>query len=244
MFAEDEARLLLSEARSAERLAAWVDQRVDGRPLEQILGWAEFAGLRMAVEPGVFVPRRRTEWLAEQVARLVRDGARLAVDLCCGVGAVGAAGRRTADEPGRVHWHAVDIDPAAVRCARRNLPADAQVLRRRPVRAAAGLGARPGRPSSPQTRPTCRPSEIALMPPEARLHEPAVALDGGDDGLAVQRRIVAEAPQWLAPGGSLLIETSRAQAAGTAAAFLAAGLRPRITTCDALDATVVVGSLP
>ncbi len=56
---------------------------------------------------------------------------------------------------------------------------------------------------------------IALMPPEARLHEPGVALDGGPDGLDVQRRVVREAGSWLAPGGRLLIETSVAQASLT-----------------------------
>jgi hypothetical protein len=60
VFAEDEARLLSSTAQTPEQLAAMVDRRVAGVPLEQVLGWAEFCGLRIAVEPGVFVPRRRT----------------------------------------------------------------------------------------------------------------------------------------------------------------------------------------
>jgi release factor glutamine methyltransferase len=87
-------------------------------------------------------------------------------------------------------------------------------------------------------------AEIALMPPEARLHEPAAALDGGADGLEVQRRIISEAPGWLAPDGSLLIETSRAQATRTAAACSDAGLLAQITTCDERGATVVIGCLP
>ena len=74
------------------------------------------------------------------------------------------------------------------------------------------------------TRPTCRPSEIALMPPEARLHEPLVALDGGPDGVGIHRRVAAQAPVWLAPGGRLLIETSDRQAPLTSAAMAAAGL--------------------
>jgi len=240
VFAEDEAQLLLEGARTPEQLASWVEQRADGRPLEQILGWTSFAGLRIAVEPGVFVPRRRTEWLAEQAIRLVEAGSRVAVDLCCGAGAVGAA---VAAVTGQVEWHAVDIDAAAVRCARRNLPREAHVyqgdlfaplpsrLRGRVDLVAANA-------------PYVPTAEIALMPPEARLHEPAAALDGGPDGLDVQRRIAAEAPRWLAPGGTLVIETSRAQATGTAAACSEAGLRPQITTCDELGATVVIGSQP
>ena len=64
------------------------------------------------------------------------------------------------------------------------------------------------------------------MPPEARLHEHHVALDGGADGLDLHRRVAAGAPAWLRPGGTLLIETSRRQAEGTAAACADAGLRP------------------
>jgi release factor glutamine methyltransferase len=82
------------------------------------------------------------------------------------------------------------------------------------------------------------------MPPEARLHEPLVALDGGPDGLEVQRRIAAAAPRWLAPGGHLLIETSERQAELTAAAMTSAGLVPRLVQDADLDATVVVGTAP
>ena len=85
---------------------------------------------------------------------------------------------------------------------------------------------------------------IALMPPEARLHEPRVALDGGADGLDVLRRVAAAAPRWLAPGGHLLIETSAHQAPLTVAAFTRHGLTARSASSDELDATVVVGTAP
>ena len=68
-----------------------------------------------------------------------------------------------------------------------------------------------------------------------------MALDGGADGLDVQRRVAAAAPRWLAPGGHLLIETSERQAPLTAAAVAAAGLVPRVERSDELDATAVVG---
>ena len=71
-------------------LAGMVDRRVAGLPLEHVLGWAEFCGLRIAVDPGVFVPRRRTEFLVEQALALA-GGRAVIVDLCCGSGAVGAA---------------------------------------------------------------------------------------------------------------------------------------------------------
>jgi release factor glutamine methyltransferase len=82
------------------------------------------------------------------------------------------------------------------------------------------------------------------MPPEARLHEPRVALDGGPDGLDVQRRVVAVAPRWLAPGGHLLIETSERQAPHTEEAFVRHGLLARVACSDELGATVVIGTMP
>lgn len=81
------------------------------------------------------------------------------------------------------------------------------------------------------------------MPPEARLHEPRMALDGGGDGLDIQRRVAAEAPRWLAPGGHLLVETSERQAPETVEAFEGAGLKARVTHDNDLAATVVIGRL-
>src|SRR5215813_3530505 len=118
VFAEDEARLLMTAARTPAELEVMVGQRAAGRPLEQVLGWAEFCSLRIAVAPGVFVPRRRTEFLVRQAGALARPGA-VIVDLCCGAGAIGAALAAAVD---RAEVHAADIDPAAVRCARQNLP--------------------------------------------------------------------------------------------------------------------------
>src|SRR6266566_4798700 len=118
VFAEDEARLLIAAARTPAELDAMVGQRVAGLPLEQVLGWAEFCGLRITVAPGVFVPRRRTEFLVRQAVALARPGD-VIVDLCCGAGAIGAALAAAVEG---VEVYAADIDPAAVRCARRNLP--------------------------------------------------------------------------------------------------------------------------
>ena len=81
------------------------------------------------------------------------------------------------------------------------------------------------------------------MPSQARLHEPRVALDGGVDGLDVQRRVIAAAPQWLAPGGYLLIETSGHQAPQTAEAFARHGLSPQMAGSVEMEATVVTGTL-
>ena len=83
---------------------------------------------------------------------------------------------------------------------------------------------------------------IALMPSEARTARAAVALDGGEDGLDVLRRVADGAPAWLATGGSLLVEISEAQAPQALAAFARAGLAPRVARSEELDATVVIGT--
>ena len=146
VFAEDEAALLIEAASTPAGLVTMVDQRVGGLPLEQILGWAEFHGLRIGIEPGVFVPRRRTEFLVDQALALAGP-APVVVDLCCGSGALGAA--VIASVPG-AELYASDIEPAAVRCAGRNLGANGRVLRGKPVRTAAGVAARSGRSAARQ----------------------------------------------------------------------------------------------
>lgn len=236
MFAEDEAALLV-EAAGADGAALdrLVAARVAGRPLEQLLGWVSFHGLRIAVEPDVFVPRRRTELLVRLSRPLLRPGSVL-LELCCGAGAVACA--LAAEVPG-LQVHAADLSAAAVRCARRNLP-NASVYQG-DLYAPLPLALR-GRVDVLVANAPYVPTEaIALMPPEARDHEPRLALDGGPDGLDVQRRLIAGAADWLAPDGWLLIETGRAQAPVTAAAMSAAGLTARIETDDDLDATAVLG---
>ncbi|MBB5953554.1 release factor glutamine methyltransferase [Saccharothrix tamanrassetensis] len=237
VFAEDEAALLVEAADTAAALAASVDRRVAGLPLEQVLGWAEFRGLRIAVEPGVFVPRTRTGFLVEQAVPLARAGA-VVVDLCCGTGAVGAALAAVAS----VELYAADVDPAAVRCARRNL--DPARVFEGDLYAALPAALKGRVDVLVANAPYVPTAAIGTMPPEARDHEPLVALDGGRDGLDVQRRVIAEAPAWLAPGGALLVETGERQAAGTVAAFGRAGFATTVARSDDVDATVVVGTTP
>ncbi|WP_309110927.1 putative protein N(5)-glutamine methyltransferase [Saccharothrix sp.] len=235
VFAEDEARLLTEAAPSPAELEAMVDRRVAGLPLEQVLGFAEFRGLRIAVDPGVFVPRQRTAYLVELAVPLAEPGA-VVVDLCCGAGALGAA---VADAVPGVEVYAADLDPAAVRCARRNLPADR--VFEGDLYAALPADLRGRVDVLVVNAPYVPTDAIALMPPEARDHEPLVALDGGADGLDVQRRVAAGAPEWLVPGGALLLETSDRQAPSTLAAFERAGFTARVERDDEVGATVVVG---
>jgi len=238
VFAEDEARLLMSAAQTPAELDVMVGQRAAGLPLEQVLGWAEFCGQRIAVAPGVFVPRRRTEFLVRQAEALARPGA-VIVDLCCGVGAIGAALAAAVD---RAEVHAADIDPAAVRCARQNLPGGRVYQGDLYDALPAGLHGRIAILAA--NVPYVPSGEIAFLPPEARAHEPRAALDGGADGLDVLRRVAAGAVAWLAPGGHLLSETSERQAAGAAAVLTASGLTAWITSSAELTATVVIGARP
>jgi release factor glutamine methyltransferase len=240
VFAEDEARLLVASAATPAELSAMVERRVAGQPLEHVLGWAEFLGLRIAVDAGVFVPRRRTEFLAGEAIALARAGA-VVLDLCCGSGAVGAA--LAATVPG-IELHAVDIDAAAVRCARRNLAEAGGRVYRGDLYEPLPATLR-GRVDVLVANAPYVPTEsIGLMPPEARLHEPRVALDGGPDGLDVLRRVADAAPAWLAPAGYLLVETSARQAPGTVEAVAAAGLVPRVVAAPERGATVVVATAP
>jgi release factor glutamine methyltransferase len=237
VFAEDESRLLVSAARTPDELDAMVQRRAAGLPLEQVLGWAEFCGLRIAVAPGVFVPRRRTEFLVRQAAALARPGEVIA-DLCCGVGAIAAALAAVVD---RAQVYAADIDPVAVQCARQNVPGHVyQGDLYEPL--PAGLRGRVG--VLVANVPYVPTGEIGFLPPEARLHEPLAALDGGADGLDVLRRVAAGAPGWLAPGGHLLIETSEGQAPLAGAAFAASGLTVRVVSSADQGATVIIGGRP
>jgi release factor glutamine methyltransferase len=263
VFAEDEALLLVSSAATDAELTAMVGQRVAGLPLEQILGWAEFCGLRIAVEPGVFVPRRRTEFLVRQAIALGWQSAQpdtpvVVLDLCCGTGALGlavarglshgqghrvhTAGGRHPDTLQHAEVHAADVDPVAVRCAQLNLaPVGGQVYQ--------------GDLFSPLPEtlrgrvdlltanvPYIPSGEIELLPPEARLYEPQATLDGGGDGLDLLRRVAAAAPHWLAPGGSLLSEVSERQAQPAREILRAAGLGTRVKTSEEMNATVVIAT--
>ncbi|SFK83046.1 release factor glutamine methyltransferase [Paenibacillus sp. 1_12] len=240
VFAEDETRLLISAAQTLADLAAMVDRRSAGLPLEHVIGWAEFCGLRIAVDPGVFVPRQRTEFLVRQAIALARSRA-VVVDLCCGSGALGTALVAALD---RIELYAVEIDPTAVRCAHRNVTAvgghvyEGDLYDPLPVELQ-------GRVDILVANAPYVPTEaIRLLPPEARIHEAWIALDGGADGLDVQRRVAAAAPLWLAPGGHLLVETSQRQAPQTVEIFACNGLIPQMTSSDELDATVVIGTRP
>lgn len=206
VFAEEEAAVLREAAAAGADLEALTAARVAGRPLEHLVGWVDFAGVRVLLDDGVFVPRRRSALLVDLVADRAPDGGTV-VDLCCGSGAIGAA--LAARRPD-LTVHAADLDPTAVACARRNLSPDR-------VHEGDLLDALPASLSGivdvlVVNAPYVPTARIPDMPPEARDHEPLLALDGGGDGLDHHRRIVATMPPWLSKDGVLAIETSTDQA--------------------------------
>jgi release factor glutamine methyltransferase len=252
VFAEEEAALLLEAAPDAARLDELARRRVGGEPLEYVLGWAEFAGLRLAVTPGVFVPRRRTELvLAVALRRLapapaggapgraVNAGRPRVLELCCGAAPVASA---IAERMPRAEVHASDIDPDAVAVARRNLEPRGGAVHEGDLFAPLPGQLRAGFDVIVANAPYVPTAEIAHMPAEAREHEHRVALDGGPDGLAVHRRVAREAAAWLAPGGTVVVETSRLQASVDRELFAAAGWRAEIVRDEERAGTAVVAT--
>jgi release factor glutamine methyltransferase len=240
VFAEDEAELLRGAARTPQELASMVERRVCGQPLEYILGWVEFCGLRVAVDPGVFVPRQRTALLVREAAARTAPGATVS-DLACGCGAIGLA---VAAAVGPLRLYAVDVEPAAVACAQRNLaPLTADVYRG-DLFDPLPDGLRGCIDTVVANVPYVPTDAVDLMPPEARDYEPRVALDGGVDGLDVLRRVASGAARWLVPGGHVLMEVGEDQVPDAVDALATAGLVSTVERDEELGATVVIGQRP
>ena len=241
VYAEDEAVLLRDAADDAAHLEVLASRREAGEPLEVVVGWAEFCGRRIRLDPQVFVPRRRTELVARTALDLLsRDPmpGRVVVDLCCGSGAVAAV--LAAAHEG-IELHAVDVEPHAVACARRNLPPAAEV-HEGDLEAALPPRLRGRIDLITANAPYVPTAELAHLPRESREHEPTVTVDGGLDGVALHRRIARVAADWLRPGGVLVLETSPASLSRTLDAMAAGRLTARVVTDDDLDAVVVVAT--
>ena len=238
VFAEDEAQLLTEAAHTSDELELLTERRESGQPLEYVLGWVEFFGLRLGIDEGVFVPRRRTEFLVREAIAHATSGATV-LDLCCGCGAVGIAISSAIDG---AELYAADIDPTAVANAKRNFDVfggrvfEGDLFDPLP-------DSLHGKVSILTANVPYVPTEaIALLPPEARDFEPRATLDGGADGLDVLRRVAAEAPQWLATGGHIFFETGADQSIAASEIVNSFGLASRIVTSPQFHSTLVVGT--
>ena len=191
---------------AAERvLRALVARRAAREPLQHLLGTAVLGPVEVAVGPGVFTPRPETELLLEWGVAWLHDVASpLVVDLCTGSAALAlaiAAMRPDAEV------HGVEVDPDALGWARRNVAAHGGrvQLHASDVRASDLLPDLAGRVDLVVCNPPYVP-DATPVPPEVRTGDPAVAVFGGPDGLAVIPEVVARATALLRPGGAFAVE--------------------------------------
>jgi len=205
----------------AERYGDAVRRRARREPLQRILGWEEFRGLRVRLTDAVLVPRPETEALVEWALALLpaRGGRRLrAVDLGTGSGCIACA---LAAERPDLDVVAIDVSPAAAAVARENAIALGLAARISVVAADLLDGVRDLGADLIVSNPPYLPTGLVPeLPPEVRTHEPVVALDGGADGLALIRRIAAIAHRALRASGVLVVETAGGAQATAAAALL------------------------
>jgi release factor glutamine methyltransferase len=217
IFAEAEAdELLGAEEAGAGAIESLLARRLSGEPLAWITGSVLFGGIRVQVDPGVFVPRPHTEALARRAVSLLPPEG-IAVDLCTGSGAIAAVLASVHPDATVI---ATDLDPVAVACARKN-----------------GVEALAGdldEPLSPDLHgrvdlitsvvPYVPTEELHLLPRDIRAHEPTTALDGGPRGMTTLLRIVEVSPRWLRSGGAVLLELGGDQADEVAGAMENVGL--------------------
>jgi release factor glutamine methyltransferase len=196
--------LIQAAAGDPDVLEDLVARRTGGEPIAWLTGEVTFGGVRLAVAPGVYVPRPQTEPLAERAASLLPSRG-VAVDLCTGAGAIAAV---LAAAVPTATVYATELDPGAARCARENGigvfegylddPLPAEVEHRVDVMTA--------------VVPYVPTDVIRLLPRDVRAFEPRLAIDGGADGTDLLAEVVRRSPRWLRPGGWLLLETGGDQA--------------------------------
>lgn len=252
----DSLVLAVAPAPDAELLArygALVERRRRREPLQHIVGWMAFRHLRLVAAPGTFVVRPETEVVAEaaidEAAALAAQGREpVVVDLCTGSGAIALA---VATEVPAAHVHAVELSPAALATARRNLEAVGPLPHPLDLRAGDAAEAFPdldGGVDVVVANPPYVPPDAVPVDPEVRDHDPDLALyGGGPDGLDVPRAVVASAARLLRPGGLLVMEHADVQGAAARALVAATGAFAPATTAPDLtgrDRMVLARRLP
>lgn len=236
VFAEDEARLMISEAADNAALASMIERRGAGEPLQQILGWAMFAGQRVKLAPGVFTPRRRTEFLFVQAAKYT-ERSDVVLDMCCGAAPISMA---LSAVKRNVELHCTDIDPVAIACAEENLEGTGAMFYVGDLFEPLPVVLRGRINVLVANAPYVPTGAIDSMPAEARKHEARATLDGGEDGLDIIRKIVEEAPGWIKRNGCLMFEISESQAEEALEICRAHDLKPELVTDEDFEANVVV----
>ena len=209
---------------AADRYQALLDRRAAHEPLQHLLGFEDFRGLRLRVGPDVLVPRPETEGLVEWAIEALGDRPDAVIaDVGTGSGAIACA---LAAALPRARVLAVECSPRALAVARVNVGAlglaDRITLLEGDL--LAPLASWRGRVDAIVANPPYLPAGvIASLPREVSAFEPRLALDGGPDGLRVFRRLVAAAPPLLRPGGWILMEIGEDQAGALASLMAAEG---------------------
>ena len=206
--------------RQAERFEALLARRERREPLQHLLGVAGFRYVELAVGPGVFVPRPETELLAGWAIDRARElDQPVVVDLCTGSGAIA---RAVADEVPAARVHAVELDPAAHDWAARNLAGTGVELRLGDM--AEAFEDLVGQVDVVACNPPYIPWDAwESVAPEARDHDPHLALFSGDDGLTALRVVAARAARLLRPGGWVGAEHADVQGESAPAVFAVTG---------------------
>ncbi len=209
---------------AAARYRAWVDRRTAHEPLQYILGFEDFHGLRLTVTPDVLIPRPETEGLVEWAIEILKDqpGGEVA-DLGAGCGAIACAIAAGLPE---VEVLAIERSLGALAVAFGNVRRLGLADR---IHLLAGdlfeplAAVRAGLDLVVANPPYLPTAILGSLPPEVSMYEPRLALDGGPDGMAVIRRIIAGAPVVLRPDGWLLMEIGEEQAGPLASLMAAEG---------------------
>jgi release factor glutamine methyltransferase len=216
-----------------EALVAAITRRASREPLQHITGRASFRHLELHVGPGVFVPRPETEGVAQlaiDALRAVPDASPVAVDLGTGSGALALA---MASEVPTATVVAVELSPEAAVWTRRNIAAvGVDNVRLVEGDLADALPELDGRVSVVVSNPPYVPVGMIPRDPEVRLHDPALALYGGEDGLVLVRALSLTARRLLRPGGALVIEHGELQGGAIRDLLTADGWRSPATHPD------------
>jgi release factor glutamine methyltransferase len=225
-----EAEVLLAHARNCKRIQLYteydeelpepvrahmrelVQRRANREPVAYLVGHREFFSLDLRVTPAVLIPRPDTETLVMEVLSATKTRTEPKIlDLCTGSGCVAIAVAKNCPTATVI---ATDLSPAALEIATENVAThkltDRVTLCEGDLFAALPEGARFDIIAS--NPPYVSTAEIERLEADVRAFEPKAALDGGPDGLAVIRRLLTEAPEWLSPGGIVLLELSPEQA--------------------------------
>jgi len=228
----DRAQLLaqhdrLLEAREIDAVSAFAARRLKREPVSRIFGEKEFWSLPIVVTPDVLVPRPETETIVElALDQLGRDGTKMEklriLDIGTGTGALLLALLKELPAADGV---ATDISTAALAVARENAERNGLAARCMFVNCDIAGGVRGLFDLVVSNPPYIARGDIAALAPEVRSYDPALALDGGHDGLDAYRAIAAAAPHLLSPGGRAIMELGAGQEAAVSALFVNAGLR-------------------